>query len=69
MARTVEVPVSLLRKMTRAADAMARLEDELEDYLLSRDAEFVADMREARADHLAGRVQALADLKKELCIE
>ena len=69
MAKSVEVPLSLLRKMARAAEAFARLEDELEDYLLARDPQFIARMREARSAHLAGQVRPLADLKQELCIE
>lgn len=69
MAKSVEVPVSLLKKLARAAEAFSQLEDDLEDYLLSRDPEFVARMREARAAHLAGRVRRLSELKQELCIE
>ena len=69
MARTIEVPLSLLRKVARATDAFAQLEEELEDYLFSRDAEFVARLREARVAHLAGHVRPLDDLKRELCIE
>ncbi len=55
--------------MARASSAFALLEDELEDYLLSRDPQFVTRMREARSAHLAGKVRPLDDLKKELCIE
>ena len=69
LAKTVEVPASLLRKLARAAEAFGRLEDDLEDYLLSRDPHFVARMREARAAHLAGRLRPLSELKQELCIE
>jgi hypothetical protein len=69
MVKSVEVPVSLLKKMARAAEAFSQFEDDLEDYLLSQDPQFVARMREARAAHLAGRVRSLADLKQELCIE
>ena len=69
MARSIEVPLSLLRKVARATDAFAQLEEELEDYLFSRDAEFVARSREARAAHLGGQVRPLDDLKRELCIE
>ena len=69
MATTVEVPVSLLRKLARAAQAFSELEDDLEDYLLSRDPRFVARMRDARVAHLAGRVRPLSDVKRELCIE
>ncbi len=69
MAESVEVPLSLMRKMARAAEAFVQLEDELEDYLLAHDPEFIALMREARATHLAGDVRPLADLKRDLCIE
>ena len=69
VAKSVEVPVSLLRKLARAAEAFSRLEDDLEDYLLSRDPQFVARMREARAAHLEGQVRPLSELKQELCIE
>ena len=58
--KTVEVPVSLLKKMARAAEAFRQLEDDLEDYLLSRDPKFMARMREARAAHLAGQVRLLS---------
>jgi hypothetical protein len=60
MAKSVEVPVSLLRKMIRAAEAFSQFEDDLEDYLLSRDPQFVARMRETGAAHLAGQVRSLS---------
>ena len=69
MATTVEVPVSLLRKLARVAQAFSELEDDLEDYLLSRDPEFVARMRKAREAHVARQVRPLSELKRELCIE
>lgn len=69
MARSVEIPLSVLRKLARAAEAFSRLEDDLEDYLLSQDPQFVARMREARGAHLAGQARPLSDLKQELCIE
>jgi hypothetical protein len=69
MPKTVEVPVSLLRKMTRAATAFAEFEDELEDFLLSRDTEFTGRMRDARAAHMAGQVRSLEQLMQELCNE
>jgi hypothetical protein len=69
MVKSVEVPLSLLKRVARAAEAFRQLEDDLEDYLLSRDPRFVARMREARAAHLAGRARPLSDIKQELCIE
>ena len=69
MAETMEVPVSLLRKIAEAARAFEELEDELEDYLLAGDRDFVARMRRARTDHLSGNVRRLSELKAERCIE
>jgi hypothetical protein len=69
MAKTVEVPVSLLRKMARAATAFREFEDELEDFLLAQDDAFIGKAREARSAHVAGKVRSLDELKHELCIE
>jgi hypothetical protein len=69
MERTVEIPVSLLEKMWQAAQSFVEFSDELEDFLLSQDPDFVAQMRRAREQHLRGETRSLADLKSELCIE
>jgi hypothetical protein len=69
MARTVEIPVTLLKAMARATEAFSRLEDELEDYLLGQDPEFVARMREARASHVTGDLVSIGELKAEYCTE
>lgn len=65
----VSLPVSLLQKMVEAARAFEAFEDELEDYLLSQDAAFVARMRQARAHHVEGEARPLDALKHQLCIE
>ena len=69
MAKTIEVPVSLLRKMARAATAFGAFEDELEDFLLAQNDEAIGKLREARASHRAGQVRSLDEIKRELCIE
>lgn len=66
---TVSIPVSLLQKMSEAAQAFEVFQDELEDFLLSQDAAFLARMRQARAHHLKGETRSLDVLKQELCIE
>jgi hypothetical protein len=65
----VSMPVSLLQKIVEAARAFEAFEEELEDYLLSQDAAFVARMRHARAHHVEGEARPLDALKHELCIE
>lgn len=69
MAETVEVPLSLLMKLAEAARAFEELEDELEDYLLGSDGEVVARVRQARVEHVSGRVRPLSELKAGHCIE
>jgi hypothetical protein len=69
MQKTVEMPVSLISKISRAAKAFEEVEDELEDYLLSQDPKFLEKMHKAKKAHLAGKTRSLKDLKKELCIE
>jgi hypothetical protein len=66
---TMSIPVSLLQKMTEAAWMFEAFQDELEDYLLSRDAAFLSQMRQARAHHLKGETHPLDELKQGLCIE
>ena len=69
MAETMEVPVSLLKKLAEAARAFEDLGDELEDYLLASDNELVARLRQARAEHLSSKVRPLSELKAVRCIE
>lgn len=69
MPKTIEMPASLIGKISRAAKAFEELEDELEDFLLSKDPEFLEKMRKAKKAHLSGKTRSLKALKKELCIE
>jgi hypothetical protein len=69
MPKTIEVPESLIKKISKASRAFQELEDELEDFLLLSDPKFLAKIRRSRADHIAGRVRPLEALKKELCID
>lgn len=69
MQKTIEMPVSLISKISRAAKVFEDLKDELEDFLLSNDPKFLEKMHKAKKSHLAGKTRSLKDLKKELCIE
>lgn len=69
MARMIAVPASLLTRLSKATRAFRELEDELEDFLLAGDAEFLAKMRRARASHVSGHTRPLRNLKRDLCIE
>ncbi|OHB89124.1 MAG: hypothetical protein A3D13_04255 [Planctomycetes bacterium RIFCSPHIGHO2_02_FULL_40_12] len=65
--KTIKIPVSLMKKLSKAAHAFHELEDELEDFLLLSDPEFLAKMRRSREYHLAGKTRPSSELKKELC--
>jgi hypothetical protein len=69
MAKSVEIPMTLVKAVARATEAFGRLEEELEDYLLAEDPGFIARMREARATHLAGDLVSLGELKPEYCTD
>jgi len=69
MLKTVEVPVSLLDKISKAAKAFEELEDEMDDFFLSKDAVFLDKIRRARKSHTTGKTNPLASLKKDLCIK
>ena len=69
MEKTVNIPASLFKKISKATEALQELEDELEDFLLTADPQFIAKMRRARQHHVSGKTRPLQELKKELCIE
>ncbi|MBI5632219.1 MAG: hypothetical protein HZA15_01920 [Nitrospirae bacterium] len=69
MTKTIEVPVSLLNKISRAAKAFEEVEDEMDDFFLSSDETFLQKMRRARKSHADGKTRSLASLKKDLCIK
>jgi hypothetical protein len=55
-----------VEKMLSAGKSFAEFSDELEDFLLAEDSEFVAKMRAARAAHLSGKAQPLARLARRV---
>jgi hypothetical protein len=69
MQKTIEMPLSLIHKISSATKAFEELEDALEDFLLSKDQTFIKKMRKAQKAHLAGKTKTLKELKKDLCIE
>jgi hypothetical protein len=55
----IEIPYAIFES--------AQTKEELEDWLLAHDAEFIKRMRKARADDLEGKGKDWAVLKRELC--
>jgi len=53
----------------RGRSAGADTKEDLEDWLLSQDPEFIKKMRKAREDDLKGAGRDWEQIKKELCIE
>ena len=54
--RTVTLPKQMLEKMLRVTIAFENLHDELEEYLIVSQPRLVKKLRQARREHLAGRV-------------
>jgi len=66
MPKVVEVPLSLIKKISKASRAFQELENELEDFFLLSDPEFLDKMRRSRANHITGKTKSLDELKKEI---
>ena len=47
----------------------AETKDDLEDWLLAHDHDFIKKMRKARQDDLNGKGKSWKELKEELCIK
>ncbi len=62
MSETVEVPVSLLKRMVEAREALAGLEEELEDYLIAQDPDLLTRLERARGQHQRGELRPFAEL-------
>lgn len=64
MSQTVEVPLTLLRRLADASESFHALEEELEDFLLARDPKLLARLERARAQHLSGELRPFSGLRK-----
>ena len=69
MTRMISVPETLIQKISEAGRAFQDLEDELEDFLLVSDTEFIEKMRRSKEAHIEGNTRSFDNLKKELCID
>ena len=58
---TITIPVEVFET--------AESKEEIEDWLLAHDPEFIKRMRKAKADMDAGKGITLEELKKKLCIK
>lgn len=59
--KNIEIPVSIFET--------AQTKEELEDWLLGQDANFIKKMRAARKEDLEGKGKDWQDFKKGLCTE
>lgn len=57
----IEIPMTVFET--------AETKEDLEDWLISQNPEFIKRMRKARKDDLAGKGMDRTALKKELCIK
>ncbi|MBU0698944.1 MAG: hypothetical protein ABIK98_14055 [Pseudomonadota bacterium] len=69
MSRMISVPETILKKMSKASRAFQDLEDDLEDFLLVSDPDFLEKMRRSKKAHFDNETRPFEVLKKELCID
>jgi len=58
---TITIPVEVFET--------AESKEEIEDWLLAHDPEFIKRMRKARESDLAGKGKTLEEIKRKLCIK
>lgn len=63
MSETIEVPVSLLERIADAREALAVLDEELEDYLIAQDPGLMRRLERARRQHERGELRPFAELR------
>ena len=64
--KTISVPQRLFESMIEAYQKWEKFSDEFEDFILSKDEQFIQKMRKARKEHRTGKVKDLEALKQEL---
>jgi hypothetical protein len=64
MAKTIEVPLSLLLKMTEAGEAFRSLEDELDDFLIAENKPLLTRLERARRQHQSGRLRPFSQIRR-----
>jgi hypothetical protein len=69
--RRNDMPLKKLDKVTFPLSVFetADTKEDLEDWLLSQNPEFIKKMRKARRDDMQGKGKSWESLKKELCIQ
>lgn len=64
MSGSVEIPIELLEKVFEAGQAFQRLEDELEDYLITKDEALLEHLKASRKEHLKGNVRPFSEIRR-----
>jgi len=63
--KNISIPKNLFDSMIQTYQKWERFSNELEDFLMSSNDDFIKKMRKARQEHLGGKTKPLADLKKK----
>jgi len=67
MSRMISVPETLLKKISKASRAFQDLEDDLEDFLLVSDPDFLAKMRRSRKAHIESETRPFVRREEGHC--
>lgn len=64
--KTIPIPSRIISSMIEAQKKWEKFGDELEDFLLSSDKQFIKKMEKSREEDLKGKARNLQELKREL---
>ncbi|MDP2951564.1 MAG: hypothetical protein Q8N55_04225 [bacterium] len=64
--QNISIPQKLFLSILEAHENWQKLTDDLSDFFASSDGGFLKKMRQARSEHLAGKLKDLSALKEQL---
>jgi hypothetical protein len=64
MSETIEIPVSLFRRMVEAGESFQNLEAEVENFMIAKDPSLLSRLQSARESHLAGKVRPFDEIRR-----
>jgi len=66
MSETLQIPSRLLRRWVEVCAEFEELQDELEDFLISRNPKLLRKLRKSRREDLRGKTRPYGELAQEL---
>lgn len=68
MSEILQIPSRLVKRLAQVCAEFEELNDQLEDFLISRNPQLLRELRKARREDLAGKTRPYNDLAQQLAL-